>query len=512
VAPRILTSLAAVLLLLALAAPAQARELKVGLATELPADPKEAREAVADWQRIGIDTVRLQVVWSRIAPDPRSYEPPPNFDPANHRDDRYAWGDVDRYVRMLDAAGIEPMLMIDGPPPLWGSTRPRVGNPRYMPSAWHFGQFAAAVAARYGEFVEEYILWNEPNLPVWLQPQARCIGKRCTPVSPHVYRYMVRAAYPLIHERDPSSRVLVGALAPAGGFLRSKNANMRPLQFLRAFGCVDALMQPVTTGPCRDFAPAPADGIAYHPHSTKHPPHEGYPNPDDAALSDLNQVTKIVDGLQRMNRLSGTTNPLGLWLDEYAYQTNPPDKLRGVTPGRQDRFLQQAAYLAWRNPRVQMIAQYLWRDETVGGGKRYTGWQSGLLTPDGEPKQALAHFDDPLWVDIERNVIWGQIRPGTAHDVTIQVRQPGAGTAWQTLAQLRTAQDGTYFHRVQTQPFAAYRAVYGDGKTTGTIVAAPRARSSAPTCPRRSPACRSSGAPCPTTSARAAWSTRSSSA
>jgi hypothetical protein len=255
VAPRILTLLAAVFLLLTVAAPAQARELKVGLATELPGDPKEAREAIADWQRVGIDTVRLQVVWSRIAPDPRNYEPPANFDPANHQDERYAWGDVDRFVRALDAAGIEPMLMIDGPPPLWASTRPRVGNPRFMPSAWQFGQFAAAVAARYGEFVEEYILWNEPNLPVWLQPQARCVGKRCTPISPHTYRYMVRSAYPLIHEKDPSSRVLVGAMAPAGGFLKSKNANMRPLQFLRAFGCVDALMQPITTGPCRDFAP-----------------------------------------------------------------------------------------------------------------------------------------------------------------------------------------------------------------------------------------------------------------
>ena len=87
--------------------------------------------------------------------------------------------------------------------------------------------------------------------------------------------------------------------------------------------------------------------------------------------------------------------------------------------------MQEAAYIAWRDPRVQMIAQYLWHDERMAGGKRYTGWQSGLLTIDGEPKPALAHFDDPMWVDVRRNVIWGQIRPGTEHDVEVQMRPPG---------------------------------------------------------------------------------------
>ncbi len=136
---RILTLLAAVFALLTLAAPAQARDLRVGMASDallLNGDPKEAREAVAAWKRLGVDTVRLQVVWGRIAPSPRSYEPPPNFDPANHQDDRYSWGDVDRAVRMISAAGMQPLLMLDGPPPLWASSKPRVGNPRYMPSAW----------------------------------------------------------------------------------------------------------------------------------------------------------------------------------------------------------------------------------------------------------------------------------------------------------------------------------------------------------------------------------------
>jgi beta-glucosidase/6-phospho-beta-glucosidase/beta-galactosidase len=89
-------------------------------------------------------------------------------------------------VTRLARTGIKPMLMIDGPPPLWGSGNPRRGNPRYRPSAPAFANFAAAVAKRYGADVDDYILWNEPNMPLWVQPQADCGKKRCTPVSPNV--------------------------------------------------------------------------------------------------------------------------------------------------------------------------------------------------------------------------------------------------------------------------------------------------------------------------------------
>ena len=470
-----LALLVCLIALLLSSAPAHARAFEVGMAADgllLNGSEADGRKAVARWRELGVDTVRLQVQWSRVAPQSRAYTPPEGWDPANHRDG-YQWGDVDRAVRLITEGGLRPILLLGGPPPLWGSSRPRAGNPRYEPSAWQFGQFAAAVAGRYGDVTEDYILWNEPNLPLWLQPQARCKGKSCTPVSPHIYRYMVRAAYPAMKAVDPSSRILIGALAPTGGRLQSKNANMKPMQWLRAFGCLNDKLQPIVTGPCRTFQPAPADGFAYHPHSTKHPPNEPYPNKDDASIASLKRVENLLDVLQNANRLQGTTKPLGIWLDEYAYQTNPPDKLRGVTPGRQDRYLQQASYIAWRDPRIQNLTQYLWEDERMAGGKRYTGWQSGLLTIDGEAKPALDHFDDPIWVDVPRNVIWGQIRPGTEHDVTVQVRPAGSGTTWQNVRQLRTTFDGSWYVETPLQPFASYRAIYDDGKSTGTLVAAP---------------------------------------
>jgi hypothetical protein len=470
---RPLVILLALAALLACAPTAHGRALEVGIAADgllLNGSETAGREAVERWRELGIDTVRLQVQWSRVAPDSGS-PTQPAFDPANP-EGGYNWGDVDRAMRLIVSTGLRPILLLGGPPPLWASGNPAAGNPRLRPSSWQFGKFAAAVSARYGPVVEEYILWNEPNLPLWIQPQAQCAGKSCSPVSPHIYRYMVSAAYPAIKAVDPQSKVLIGALAPTGGRLTSRNANMKPLRWLRAFGCLGDDLKPIRTGPCRSFQPAPADGFAYHPHSTKHPPNEPYPNPDDASLASLKRIEKVLDAMQDQGRLNGTTRPLGIWLDEYAYQTNPPDKLRGVTPGRQDRYLQEAAYIAWRNPRVQNLTQYLWRDERMGGGKRYTGWQSGLLTIDGDEKPALAHFDDPLWVDIKRNVIWGQIRPGGEHDVEIQVRGAGAGTNWQPVQRRRTVADGSFFITTPVQPFASYRAVYDGGRrSTGVIVA-----------------------------------------
>src|SRR3954453_16415500 len=116
--------------------------------------------------------------------------------------------------------------------------QPKERNPRRLPRGAYFAAFAAAAARRYASSVDEYILWNEPNLPLWLQPQAHCVGRRCTPVSPNTYRAMVRAAYPAIHAADPVATVLFGALAPRGSHLTVRNANMRPLRFLRGLACV----------------------------------------------------------------------------------------------------------------------------------------------------------------------------------------------------------------------------------------------------------------------------------
>ena len=106
----------------------------------------------------------------------------------------------------------------------------------------------------------------------------------------------------------------------------------------------------------------------------------------------------------------------------------------GVSLGRQSRYLQQAAYLAWRLPRVRNLTQYQWRDEPVivrgRGVKSYSGWQSGLRYVNDKPKPAMRAFLRPFVIDVGPRgrvaTFWGQIRPGSGvRTVTVLRLRPG---------------------------------------------------------------------------------------
>jgi hypothetical protein len=142
-----------------------------------------------------------------------------------------------------------------------------------------------------GSAVKQYVVWNEPNLALWLQPQFDCAHGHCTPASPAIYRALFRSAAPAIRRADPGARVYAGALAPRGSRGRSRNASMAPLTFLRALGCVD----------------------------------------------------------RRLRRDRGRVLPPFL----------------GVPMRTQSIWLQRGAHLAWRQPRVRTLSQYLWRDDPI---------------------------------------------------------------------------------------------------------------------------------------------------
>jgi hypothetical protein len=76
-----------------------------------------------------------------------------------------------------------------------------------------------------------------------------------------------------------------------------------------------------------------------------------------------------------------------LWITEYGYQTNPPDKTFGVPYATQAKWLTQTYAIARKNPRIDMLLWFLVRDEAPIGG-----WQSGLATKTGKHKPAWAAY------------------------------------------------------------------------------------------------------------------------
>ena len=194
----------------------------------------------------------------------------------------------------------------------------------------------------------------------------------------------------------------------------------------------------------------------------------------------------MLDRLTRSGRIGAPGRRFDVYLTEFGYQTSPPDHRVGISLGRQARYLQQASYLAWRQPRVRNLTQYQWRDEPVvarGRGLReYAGWQSGLRYINDRPKPAFRGFTEPFVIDLpprrSRGRFWGQIRPGTGvRTVTILRRRPGQ-RRFRVLA--RTLTDARGFWSI-TLPVSGAR-------TTGS----PGSRLPSPPAARRRGGCRGS--------------------
>ncbi len=467
---------AAIAVALAFAAPAHAASnLEVGMEDErlLLSAPFEAEGAVNAWAASGVDVVRIHARWIDVSPGRNRMHRPRGFDLGNHRSRRYDWSTLDRAIDLTNAAGMKVMLSVTGPGPLWTSLAPQRRNPRYKPSPRLFAQFARAVATRYRDKVDRYLIWNEPNIAGWLEPQQTC-GRVCVPASPHIYRGLVRAARPAIERADPGAQVLLGELAPRGHRAISTRSPVSPMPFLRELACVNRRYKRIRTGPCRGFRPARADAFGYHPHGVEFGPEDPNPDRDQAQIGDLPRLFAVLDRLTRMGRIGAPRRKFDVYLTEFSYQTSPPDREVGVSLGRQARYIQQAAYLAWRLPRVRNLTQYQWRDEPVvvreRGVKSYSGWQSGLRYVNGKPKPAMRAFRQPFVIHLgPRGSVarfWGQIRPGTgARTVTVLRLRPGQNI-FRKVATVQTDARGYWTRRLPIQRRAKYRFSWEEAGAT----------------------------------------------
>ena len=355
------------------------------------------------------------------------------------------------------------MVTITGPGPLWTSGDTRKRNALWKPKPAAFASFSRAVATRYRAVVDRYLLWNEPNQKGWLQPQWTCDRRRrnCQPESPHLYRSLVRAAQPVIRSVDPGSEVVVGELAPVGDSPISELTPMKPLIFMRALGCVDSRYKSIRAGSCRGFKALQANSFGYHPHPQKLAPDKVNRDVDEAQFADLKRLFTALDKLKARKRLRlGST----FHLTEFGYETSPPESASGISLALQTRYLQQAAYVAWKTKRVAGLSFYQWDDEPAknlgSGTRRYFGWQTGLRFNNGRPKPVLSTMPAPLVIDQAKGsrsgVLWGQVRVDAQPAVTIQVRERGAAE-FRDLATLNTAADGTWSRRLTLASGAQYR-------------------------------------------------------
>ena len=460
------------LLILAMLAPAAsaARNAEVSIMDDqllLGASQAKIDRHMRTFRRLGVDRLRVSAFWHQIAPAANSRRKPSGFNGANMRDRRYSWLFLDRVISSAARHGLRIMVSITTPAPIWATGRSSRPNPLWRPSTAEFGAFTEAVVGRYALYVDHWGISNEPNQGGWLQPQSDRSGL----VAPHLYRAMVHAAYPRIKRLDPTSVALIGELASSGRRGRGRRTPIRPLIFLREMACRDARYRPMRRGRCRNFKPLPVDALGHHPYKFFQPPNRASLNRHDAAIGDTGRLLRVVDRLVRLRALSPRRGRrLGVFYTEFGYQTNPPDPFAGVRLGTQSRYLQQAAYIAWRTPRVRALNQFRLTDGALDGSgvRRFREFQSGLAFRNGRNKPAYRIFPHPFV--ISGNRFWGHVRPGGRHTVRIQ-RTASRGGRYRTVAQVITNSRGYFSFRLPGRRRGLSRYVYTDGPrgTSGTV-------------------------------------------
>ena len=357
---------------------------------------------VATLQGLGVHLVRFTLRWDKIA----ATQPADARDPS---DPAYAWGQFDAVLGALHAAGIAELVTLYGSPSWANGGHP----PNWLPQRG-FADFAYAAAQQF-PWVRMWTIWNEPN------------GRTFSvPVSPSLYvQRLLNPAYAQLHLSSSANLVAGGVTSP-----RATPTGVAPLTFMQGMKAAHARLDVYAQNP-------------YPVSRGETPAHAMCVQCTVLTMADLSAIRADVT-----KYFGGRT---GLWLTEYGYQTNPPDRLLGVSWALQATYIAAAALRVWQQPGATVLIQFLVRDEPSLGG-----WQSGLLTVGGTEKPSYHAFALPL-AQVSRQgakaVLWGQMRPGSGPRA--YVLQWFTGGAWRSLgAAGRTDSSGT-FQRAVTLPRGA---------------------------------------------------------
>jgi len=301
--------------------------------------------------------------------------------PTSPNDPAYNWDTYDRTVTLAQTYGMRVILSILGTPRWANSGKGWNVAPT---NSFDLKNFVTAAARRYsGTFVTKnnvalprvpyWLVWNEPNNPVFLKPQFVKVKGKWEIASGRAYAQLCNVSVQALKAVSQGFEVGCGVTAPRGNNNpNSGRASVSPLAFLRAMVAAGA----------KGF-----DAYAHHPYYgspsetplTPPPPPPRGQAPTALTLGNFDDLTKELARLKLNVRI---------WVTEYGYQTNPPDRVFGVSWANQRTYMQEAWAKLKANPKVDMFIWFLLRDEA-----RLDGWQSGLYTASGKRKDAREGFE-----------------------------------------------------------------------------------------------------------------------
>jgi hypothetical protein len=344
-------------------APAALAGRPIGVGAVEDAAIWENPEAEMDLAKLaGFNTVRMTAQWS----NGMTILPP---------------GQVSRLQRaamLASMRGITPIVSIYN---VNGATAPNDA-----PSRAQFVEFAKSTV-RELPWVTTFIVGNEPNSPVYWQPQFDGAGRDAAALS---YEQLLAATYDGIKQARPTATVVGGALDSHGNDVAGAHpASHSPATFIRDLGL--AYRASGRTTPIMDVF----DEHIYGDTSALPPsmPHVGstLTEGDYARLVAL--LAKAFDGTAQ----KGSTLPI--LYGEYGVESAIPSAKASVYTGAEDAptvdeatqgsYYAQALRLAQCQPNVIGLMIFHVVDESA-----LAAWQSGPFYADGTPKSSLPAIHD----------------------------------------------------------------------------------------------------------------------
>ncbi len=403
--------------------------------------------AFADFEKLGVHALRINLRWADVAPDATSATKPSVelSDPSS-----YAWGAYGEVVDTATAKGMTVLLSLASPVPRWATAAKADQYTRPDPQQFRF--FAAAAAKRFGGPKVIWSIWNEPNLTKFLLPQVAS-GK---PVSPGIYRQLFIAGREgiKVDGAQPNTLVLFGETAPVGG---SNDGRLKPLDFLRQALCLTVKMK--RDPRCGDQLTI--DGLAHHPYQFTY----RTPKAGDVTYQTMSRLSAFLDRAAKGKAINAK---VPIYFTEFGLQSKP-DTFAALTQQQQLEARARAERSAYYNRRVRAFSQYLLTDDPETGG-----FQSGLrLAKNGAPKLSFDGFR--LVLDAKPSAgkvsLWGLVRnPAGVSTVTVQVSVNKA--AFKDLRTVTTKSNGafTLTDRVRTNARYRFTVTTPEGTVTSPFV------------------------------------------
>lgn len=335
-------------------------------------------------QQAGITWVRQYVYWDQVEAAQGTYD----------------WAALDTITEAIRPYEDLRLILVIMNSPAWArpdSAPKNVTTPPDDPAA--LASFASALASRYGDLVDHYQVWDEPNLDdTWGKADPR----------PADYVALLCQAYPAIHGVDARATVMMGALAPT---TEISGQNIADWRYLDQLYTLDA-------GKCFDAVAAKPYGFDISP-------------TDRTVRNEVLNFSRLIMVREVMVRHGDGRK--ALWASQWGWNSLPPDWSGQPSIWGQVTQEQQQAYVTEAMARSDrewpwlggMILEHWQPNAPIDSPQ----WGYAVLTPDGQPGPLYSTLAS-LPRETARNGIFHPMTPYARYSGLWTFSEQGADIGW----------------------------------------------------------------------------------